>query len=276
MSEDAIRRLPPLLLAKYSQLPPQPQRSLLQACTVPGDALPCITCALNRSVSQFHEDLLLLPLLLRAAAGRKRAGSFVELGALDGLRWSNTLLLEHCYAWSGLLIEANPKSFAELRRSGRQRSTYRHSAVCAEGVGSVQMSADGDSVAGQVGMMPAAHVQKWTQRGFLTNRTVAVPCAPLGALMRGAGLARGATFLSLDVEGAEQEVLRSVDPAAFAVVVVEMKGGDDWQMRHNRAIEARLQGAGLQPLTTPRIRDSRVFVRPALALPLASASGGRA
>jgi len=132
----------------------------------------------------------------------------VEIGAFDGLRWSNALLLEHCYAWSGLLIEANPKSFVQLRRSGRQRSIYRHLAVCAEGVGSVQMSADGDSVAGQVGMMPAAHVKKWTQRGFLTNQTVAVPCAPLGALMRGAGLAHGATFLSPDVEGAEEEVPR--------------------------------------------------------------------
>jgi hypothetical protein len=45
----------------------------------------------------------------------QRHGYFVEVGAHDGVRHSNTLTLEGQFGWSGLLIEANPARFAELQ-----------------------------------------------------------------------------------------------------------------------------------------------------------------
>ena len=49
-------------------------------------------CAIRYSQSAFAEDVLLLPSLLRAT--RLQPGTFVELGALDGIRGSNTFMLE--------------------------------------------------------------------------------------------------------------------------------------------------------------------------------------
>ena len=97
--------------------------------------LPQAICALNNSRSQFSEDLFLLPTLLLAASsmrstGKRHPPTFVELGALDGERYSNTLMLERCFGWRGLLIEANPANFGALQHSQRQ-STWVHSAVCA-------------------------------------------------------------------------------------------------------------------------------------------------
>ena len=60
---------------------------------------------------------------------RGKPGSFVELGALDGTTFSNTLLLERCYNWTGLLIEANAENYEQLQRAKR-KAVSQHYAVC--------------------------------------------------------------------------------------------------------------------------------------------------
>ena len=59
-----------------------------------------------------------------------RPGRFVELGAYTGIDFSNTLVLERCFGWTGLLIEANSQNFKKLAHSGRS-ATLRRSAICA-------------------------------------------------------------------------------------------------------------------------------------------------
>ena len=87
-------------------------------------------CLRRQQRSQHHEDYLLLPSLLSLRPPGGSGGTFVELGALDGERFSNTYLLEHCFNWSGLLIEAQPSNAAQLMRSNRPRAVKLHSAVC--------------------------------------------------------------------------------------------------------------------------------------------------
>ena len=50
----------------------------------------------------------------------KKNGFFIEAGAFDGQVFSNTLLLEMNYNWTGLLIEPNPKAFQELLAKNRK------------------------------------------------------------------------------------------------------------------------------------------------------------
>ena len=38
----------------------------------------------------------------------------MELGALDGMRYSNTRFYDQCLGWDGLLIESDPKMFDML------------------------------------------------------------------------------------------------------------------------------------------------------------------
>ena len=123
-------------------------------------AFAAAACALNETHSQYNEDLLLLPTLLKARPGGDvwTPGLFIELGAFDGKRLSNTYMLEQCFSWTGLLIEANPSNFAKLTVSGR-RATKLHSAVCAEG-GTVQFTAKGGQVASQVAGDSTQHRRK--------------------------------------------------------------------------------------------------------------------
>lgn len=172
-------------------------------------------CALGASLSQQLEDVLLLPTLMRAVGGQP--GVFVELGALDGKKFSNTFMLEQCFGWRGLLIEANPINFARLNASGRPTCVEGrciHSAVCKEGVGSLRMSLDGGETAGELDFLTRR------RKKSRAKRTVDVPCEPLSSLMARYGLP-SADFLSLDVEGAEGKVLETVDPRTFKVAMVE-------------------------------------------------------
>lgn len=44
----------------------------------------------------------------------KKSLFFVDIGAYDGITWSNSLPLEENYNWSGLCIEANPLAYQKL------------------------------------------------------------------------------------------------------------------------------------------------------------------
>ena len=47
-------------------------------------------------------------------------GFFIECGALDGEKGSNTLFFEKSRNWSGILIEADPSNYAMLKLKRRK------------------------------------------------------------------------------------------------------------------------------------------------------------
>lgn len=105
--------------------------------------------------------------------------------------------------------------------------------------------------------------------------TAIVPCKPLGALMADAGLADGATYLALDVEGAEEVVLHTVfgqgKPSPFAVVMVETH---PLQEAKNMNVRRLLRDGGLVqvPLRKSRFSPNELFVRPGLGDPRIAAA----
>ncbi|XP_071524654.1 uncharacterized protein [Panulirus ornatus] len=57
--------------------------------------------------------------IIRALLGNTVGGVFVEVGAQDGLWLSNTWWLEAARGWRGLLLEADPHNYLQLRSSPR-------------------------------------------------------------------------------------------------------------------------------------------------------------
>lgn len=206
------------------------------------------SCALKHQASQHIEDLLLLPTLLLATGFQP--GVFVELGALDGVRYSNTLVLERCFNWRGILIEANPHNFAKLQASGR-RATKIHSGVCS-GTGFVTMTVGGSEESADVEALPKNILKGMQQRRKISNATVDVPCRSLSSIMHGAGI-DSADFLSLDVQGAEYKVLETVDPGALKTVIVETYGAGITDKRFGKNGKSRLQ------LIRQRMASGRLF-----------------
>lgn len=164
------------------------------------------------------EELTLLPTLLRIAP---RAGVFMELGALDGVDGSHTLLLEKCFNWTGILMEAQPTTFAYLSRAPR-RSKKFHAAACKDGSNvSITKMASGISVVAE--FASKEYIARWGRhfpKPSAGGGYVQVPCMGLATAMQQSGFA-AIDFLSLDVQGAEDVALSTVDPTVFKVILVE-------------------------------------------------------
>tara|TARA_B110001452_G_scaffold43157_1_gene33044 strand:- start:1077 stop:2054 length:978 start_codon:yes stop_codon:yes gene_type:complete len=195
---------------------------------------------------------------------RRALVDFFELGAYNGVDFSNTLILEKCFGWTGLLIEANSDNFAQLEHSGRS-AVLKHSAICA-GQGrqgeTTNITKAGGAVAGQVESMSARFVATQRRGDDLTQETV--PCQSLTSLVKQSfPMASPIDFLSLDVEGAEYEVLKHAHPRMFSVVLVETEGGS---VEKNEAVHSLLLSSGLVLSREVRVPSSSVYVRPELQL----------
>ena len=146
-------------------------------------------------------------------------GTYVEIGALDGVKYSNTKFFEDTLDWSGVLIEAQPHNAEKLAKN-RPHSAVVQEAVCAENETSVTFAGNG-AVGGVVSEMTAEHKKRWLRN----NKEVSVPCRPIGRMLREANI-KAVDFFVLDVEGAELAVLRTMDwTIPVGVFVVEMGRG---------------------------------------------------
>jgi hypothetical protein len=163
--------------------------------------------------SQFNEDKwlwanffsnfeeLLNPPSKAISHRRQPPPTFVELGAFNGLVWSNTIFFEACLGWTnGLMIEASPSVFPELviNRPATHRLSFAPSCKTRS---NLTFGANG---------MPGTSVVQDDGSNTTTQATVKVPCGPLGPVLE--DLLDGyVTFFSLDVEGSEAAVLETID-----------------------------------------------------------------
>lgn len=149
----------------------------------------------------------------------KRDGVFVDIGAYDGVTWSNSLFFERELGWRGLCVEASPRRYALYRQSGRQAPCVN--VAVGDRDGEAQFL---DVVSGLTMMNGLVDMLAPGQRAFIEgegSRTeiVTVPLRRLDGLLREHGVAR-VDFLTIDVEGAETAILQSFDLDAFAVQVI--------------------------------------------------------
>ena len=164
------------------------------------------------SLSQNGEDMKLNEQFFRG----KRGGVFVEMGALDGLRYSNTYAFEQALGWSGVLIEANPASCKRLFQNRPAPTTRKLCTAVSNDSRPIRFSIGTDAAAvaaeDQLSLLGESYRKAWhTNKKWHTNvKAVTVASAPLGYLLRSAGVAYIDLF-SLDVEGSEKVVLETMD-----------------------------------------------------------------
>ena len=87
----------------------------------------------------------------------KMGGQYLEMGALNGVKYSNTLVLANCSNWKGLLIEGSKQNFDALQKNVRLRPANSvrtvYGAVCAPPQTSVKFTEGGKAVSGDMEQM---------------------------------------------------------------------------------------------------------------------------
>ena len=158
---------------------------------------------------------------------------FIEVGAFDGEEWSNTLGLEIFRFWNGILIEPNPDSYAQLLKKNRRVSSINTCVSTTKYVQKVDFDLAGPSsgiINGTNKPGEALHQKRleiqqkfpdYKPKYAYDRRTISMNCIPLTAIILASGNAH-VDYLSLDVEGAEYVVLKTIDFDALNILVISV------------------------------------------------------
>ena len=186
------------------------------------NAVGAISGFLQMMPSQNGEDVL-----IHRFFGGRRTGFYVEVGAYDGVGFSNTYFLD-ALGWDGVLVEPVPDQAEACRRSRPHSRVVQ--AACGQGDGRILFKV----VKGSVGIGTLSYMgndpehERRIAREGGTIEEVEVPLLTLDEIV-------GDRFgkidlLSIDVEGAELQVLESGNLTALSpelIVLEENTGGAD-------------------------------------------------
>ena len=133
---------------------------------------------------------------------QKESGAFIECGALDGERLSNSLYFEKERHWTGVLIEANTQFFKKLLQ--KHRRAFKVNTCLSPGSKATVLTFTSAGAYGGLVDYGLKQSIKVTNTRFESSDIK--QCFPLYSILRAAGLTHIDLF-SLDVEGSEFPIL---------------------------------------------------------------------
>lgn len=169
--------------------------------------------------SQHGEDVLLWKLF----KDQTTPGYFVEVGALDGTRFSNTYSFE-CEGWTGICVEAHP-DYINLLRNNRPNSICVWAAA-GDHDGEITFYANSRGSLSTLVPSLEDYFRQNYGRYFTGFKPVQVPIKTLNTIFAEANAPTAIDIVSIDVEGAEMLVLQGFDltryrPRVFVIEAID-------------------------------------------------------
>jgi FkbM family methyltransferase len=160
-----------------------------------------------------------------------RNGTFVEIGAYNGVCFSNSYFFEKELDWRGLCIEPVPRVFADLQKS--------RTCTCIQA-----------AMAGTEGVMQFVDIEKLEElsglkkffdeephRWHVVNlylastpgssyKIIDIPVITFNKTMDEHGITR-VDYLSIDTEGSELDIIKSIDFDRIAIYVISVENNEN-------------------------------------------------
>jgi len=140
-------------------------------------------------------------------------GVYVDIGANDGITWSNSLCFELNYNWTGLCIEPHPVAYEKLNKN--RKSINLNIAISDSNDDLDFMSIEGyaEMLSGLVSKYDPQHVQRIqreTQQHGDKVTTLKIKCKKLTDVLQEHNI-QHVDYLSIDTEGSEISVIEGID-----------------------------------------------------------------
>ena len=167
-----------------------------------------------------------------------KKGYFIEIGGADGITNSNTVVLEQQYGWNGVCIEADPDQYLLLKNN---RSCITVNSACS--------STSGEKLEFILSTKNSSH--KFRQMSGLLNFakkykkelldskkqnpecSFLVTTKTLTEILDEVKAPENIDFLSLDVEGAELEVLQGINFEKYKIDCILVEHNNEHPKRSN-------------------------------------------
>ena len=158
----------------------------------------------------------------------KRDGTYIELGALDGILYSNTKFFQDELGWNGILIEPHEIAFRCLEKN--RPNNYLFNNLVSNSTEELKFKhfVNGHvAVSGVENTLSQFHFDEFynheSNKHFLQDTVILKPTS-LTEIIKSTPI-KHIDLLSLDVEGHEYEVLQSWDfSVPIHIILIEMLG----------------------------------------------------
>ena len=176
--------------------------------------------------SQCQEDIFLNENIFK----NKLNGIYIELGALDGILYSNTKFFEDSLNWKGILIEPHPEKFKLLQLNRPNNFLFNSLVSCYKGPLDFRYFLDCHAaVSGVENTLSKQHFDVYFESDnewhkSLPQNKISIKPITLTEIVKQTQLTH-IDLLSLDVEGHEYEVLQSWDfSIPIDIILIETLG----------------------------------------------------
>lgn len=167
---------------------------------------------MNKYYSQHGEDFLLSLLF-----DNKKKGFFVEVGCIDGMRFSNTLYFENL-GWEGICVEAH-NDYIGLLQDNRKKSKIIHTAVGSIDTPSVTFYANARGSLSTVDINQESFFKEKYKNYFTGFEEQNVSMLTLDKIFE-ENQVDHIDILSIDIEGYEIEALKGLNLEKHQPIVI--------------------------------------------------------
>jgi len=173
---------------------------------------------MKESYSQYGQDIILNDRIFK----NKKNGYFIDIGAYDGVCFSNTLLYEEKFDWNGICIEANPTTFKELKNNRKceciNKGVWEKNKI----MKFWEMTGGQSMLGGLEESYDERHlyrIEEELKQYNQTKKVIEVECITFMDIVEQYKCPT-IDFLSIDVEGSEEPILKSIDYEKIDIKII--------------------------------------------------------
>jgi FkbM family methyltransferase len=156
---------------------------------------------------------------------KQNNGVFIDIGAYDGKRLSNTYFFEKSRNWEGICFEPNPRVFKELIKN---RDCICINGAVSEKEGELDfLDLEGvETLGGLVSKFDKRHLERidtdFEKYEGKSRQIIKVKCYNINKVLKESNY-KVIDYCSIDTEGGELDIVKSIDLSKFKVKVFSVE-----------------------------------------------------